>query len=354
MDCAECQDQILELIEREAIDPVGVRAVLDACPDCRAEFEAMKSTLALADALPNEAPPAPIDAAILRLADAQSAPASSAPPEVNEPTVIPYDQKRVQRLPWAIAAVAALGIGFGYFQASNWGNLSETEMATRSEPLDASPASPVNEPQDDRDDPALLQAGGAASLEEAEAAAREVASAPAAQRASAKTPPPPSPEERTASLERHEVTKRTQAKPDSAPKQEAMPTDARGSAAATPAAARKDASFGSLEAAGSVVADEAFADRAESDLEEARDAPATTAAAAKEKATKASECRNTIAKFEAKRAADSSSEPTADEALEAGLCYAEIGQRRRARKWLERAAAHPETAPKAKAALSKL
>ena len=43
MSCEECKSQIFELIEREAVDPEGVRAILADCPECRAEFEAMPS-----------------------------------------------------------------------------------------------------------------------------------------------------------------------------------------------------------------------------------------------------------------------------------------------------------------------
>ena len=67
MNCEECKEQVFELIEREAVDPEGVRAILADCPDCRAEFEAMKAALALAGELPVEEPPADIDAAILTL-----------------------------------------------------------------------------------------------------------------------------------------------------------------------------------------------------------------------------------------------------------------------------------------------
>ena len=115
MSCEECKEQVFELIEREAVDPEGVRAILADCPDCRAEFEAMKAALALAGALPVEEPPADIDAAILSLADRRLRSAAPEPlsEAVEQAKLIPFYKRMVQVPPWAMAAVALLAVGVG-------------------------------------------------------------------------------------------------------------------------------------------------------------------------------------------------------------------------------------------------
>jgi hypothetical protein len=68
MNLARLKDQVFELIEREAIDPKGVREALAMLPECHAYFEELKAALALADQLPWEDPPSGLDAAILAVA----------------------------------------------------------------------------------------------------------------------------------------------------------------------------------------------------------------------------------------------------------------------------------------------
>jgi len=101
MSCDECQEQIFELIEREAIDPEGVREILARCPDCRSAFEETKAALGLAALLPIEEPPAAIDAAILRAAASRRRGG------------IPLRKRFVQAPPWAVAAIALLAVGVG-------------------------------------------------------------------------------------------------------------------------------------------------------------------------------------------------------------------------------------------------
>jgi len=101
MNCDECKEQVLELIEREAVDPEGVREILARCPDCREAFDQMKAALALAAELPLEEPSAGIDEAILRAAAARV------------PKVVPLRRRRLQPPPWAMAAVALLAVGVG-------------------------------------------------------------------------------------------------------------------------------------------------------------------------------------------------------------------------------------------------
>lgn len=108
MNCEECKEQVFELIEREAVDPEGVRAILAECPDCRAEFDAMKVALAATDQLPIEEPPGEIDALILRTAELRS---QAAAPE--EAQVIPFRKRLLQTPPWAMAAIALLAVGVG-------------------------------------------------------------------------------------------------------------------------------------------------------------------------------------------------------------------------------------------------
>lgn len=101
MSCEECKQQVFELIEREAIDPDGVREVLARCPDCRALFDEMKAALAVAAELPIEEPPAAIDSAILRAAAERRA------------EVVRLRRRWSKPLPWAFAAAALLAIGVG-------------------------------------------------------------------------------------------------------------------------------------------------------------------------------------------------------------------------------------------------
>ena len=76
MNCEECKEQVFELIEREAVDPEGVREVLARCPECRALFDQMKAALANVDRLPIEEPPETIDRTAIPSSPGLSAPAS--------------------------------------------------------------------------------------------------------------------------------------------------------------------------------------------------------------------------------------------------------------------------------------
>ena len=89
------------MIEREAVDPDGVREILARCPDCLAAFDEMKAALAVAEQLPIAEPPAAVDAAILRAAGARA------------PRVIRLKRRRLQPAPWAMAAIAMLAVGVG-------------------------------------------------------------------------------------------------------------------------------------------------------------------------------------------------------------------------------------------------
>lgn len=116
MSCDDCQDQIFELIEREAIDPDGVRAILEECPECRQLFDEMKDALALAANLPGEEPPASVDASLLRTAAAR------------QPRRGAAEKRWLQAPPWAMAAVALLVVGIGVWV------VPRAEETGRSEP----------------------------------------------------------------------------------------------------------------------------------------------------------------------------------------------------------------------------
>ncbi|HSN82954.1 MAG TPA: hypothetical protein VLS88_10280 [Polyangiales bacterium] len=117
MSCNDCQDQIFELIEREAIDPDGVRAILEECPECRQLFDEMKDGLALAAHLPGEEPPASIDASLLRTAAAR------------QPRRGAAEKRWLQAPPWAMAAVALLVVGIGVWVVPRAEETGQSEPA---------------------------------------------------------------------------------------------------------------------------------------------------------------------------------------------------------------------------------
>lgn len=116
MNCDECMEQVLELIEREEIDPEGVRAVLERCPECRASFEQTKAALARAGELPIEEPPIAADAAILRVARKRSERGTPARP------------RWLGRPEWAVAAAALLAVGIGVWAVPRDENTEQAEQ----------------------------------------------------------------------------------------------------------------------------------------------------------------------------------------------------------------------------------
>lgn len=148
MSCNDCIDQVLELIEREAVDPAGVREILAECPDCRRLFDELKATLASAERLPIEEPPAAVDAAIMRAAAARVS-RGGAP-----------SRHWLKAPPWAAAAVALLAIGIGLWavptarQAEHEGEAPATLVQAEIEPVAQPEASPA------REEPKPLKAAG--------------------------------------------------------------------------------------------------------------------------------------------------------------------------------------------------
>jgi hypothetical protein len=130
MNCDECKEQVFELIERETVDPDGVREILARCPDCRAAFDEMKAALELAKQLPIEEPSAVVDAAILRAAVERT------------PRVVQLKKPRLQPAPWAMAAIAMLAIGVGV-----WTSPREVQLEGDAAPPDMKYAEDTAEPR---------------------------------------------------------------------------------------------------------------------------------------------------------------------------------------------------------------
>ncbi|NND29972.1 MAG: hypothetical protein HKN97_15430 [Myxococcales bacterium] len=331
MSCEECKSQIFELIEREAVDPEGVRAILADCPECRAEFEATKAALALAGELPLEEPPAHIDAAILSLAERRlsSTARESVSRAAQEEKVVPFYKRMAQVPPWAMAAVALLAVGVGVWSIPRTVQLeSDADQGA----LEAMESAPVAEaPQEEQKE----RLGGAAPSEEAAVAAvNDVADA-----APLRVAEPAKSAARTARRQAPRAKKRRDALArQSGPEAEAQKREL--APAAAPAfATGQDAAKRS--AAGGAVAEDAALASAELDEADA-------------KRGETAECRGEVTAFEQRLREDDGYAPTPEEQLAIGLCYQRLGDTAKARAWLERAAADPATKRRARKALRAL
>lgn len=298
MNCEQCKEAVFELIEREVVDPAGVKEILDRCPECRALFDEMKAALVAVDQLPLEEPPARVDADILRAA------------LMRRTNVTRVGKRRFQAPPWAMAAIALLAVGIGV-----WAIPRDTELATE----DAL-STPV------------------AESDEAIAAAPSPASAPA--------------ELEEAVGEKAEQALRLNQETQTAPlaKTAAKPSVARQQRARTkrksaPAPARQvEVVEAAPEEGFDVGAVAGMADMAESADEEAKEDGDDVDVA----------CRKNVADFEERRRRDADFVPTPERQLALGRCYAKLGDTKRARTLLKRAAAHPKTKTRAQTALEKL
>ena len=149
MTCDECKEQVFELIEREAVDPEGVQAILARCPDCRAAFDEMKAALAMVERLPIEEPGADVDAAILRAAAARA------------PRVVPLRRWRLRAPPWAVAAIALLAVGVGVWTIPRAvqleGDAAPVEMKNAAEVIVAEPAPPKRVAELPADEPRAVR-----------------------------------------------------------------------------------------------------------------------------------------------------------------------------------------------------
>ncbi|KPK15304.1 MAG: hypothetical protein AMJ62_09670 [Myxococcales bacterium SG8_38] len=295
MSCNDCQDQIFELIEREAIDPDGVRAILEKCPECQELFDEMKAALKLTASLPGEEPPAAIDASIVRAAAAR------------KPRQGATDRRWLQAPPWAMAAVALLVVGVGVWV------VPRTEEAEPAEPPPAELVQAELRPASVEED-----TGAGASLRASGPASGTVALA------EAEVPP----------VDRAKVERR------------APTARAKRQAKASAEQASHDRASG----------EQAFGEQPSTDRAAADEASGLVAAEAPAAPLRrlSAECAARIARIEQRGLDNADAEVEPEEALAIGRCYQAAGDERAARKWLRRAAAHPETESRARRALRKL
>lgn len=300
MNCDQCKEEIFELIEREATDPEGVREILSNCPDCRAEFQEMKATLALARELPIEQPSAHLDAAILQLAEARQSKAAPAS------KVVLLRRQRIWNQPWAMAAVALLAVGIGISTVSVVTRPEDEKLAQAPSPTEMSP---VAAPPEDFE-----------QADEAESAGRLVAEVSseklAAREPEAKKPPA----SRRARAMRRQSPKKKEAR------------DAPRPSSATDVEEQEPQRLAKVQA------------EAENDTSASQDATSG----------QKRRCASKVSAFEKQLEDDKDYAPTPEEQLSAGLCYQTLGKRDQAQRWLRRAAQHSSTSVRAKRALQQL
>ena len=317
VNCDQCKEQVLELIEREAIDPEGVREVLAKCPDCRKMFDELKATLVVAQRLPLEAPPDHLDIPILQAAEARAKVAVPRP-------------SAGWRQQLAMAAVALLVVGIGVSTVSIVRAPREEQLAKAPVPAaeDADEALEVAAPSDSE----KLAGQRSADLAVAEATVDQAAT--------------PEPEAAKPAASRRASASRPQA----AKKKE--PRKASGQSAPSVAQEEELRQFAD---------DEAGAMRREAITTE----PARVAKAAPEadrddmtanepQVDEKRRCSSTISAFEKRAKDDDEYLPLPEEELSLGLCYQLLGKRNHAEHWLRRAAEHPSTSARAEKALEEL
>lgn len=328
MSCEECKSQIFELIEREAVDPEGVRAILADCPECRAEFETAKAALALAGELPLEEPPAHIDTAILSLAERRlsSTRRESVSSAAQAGKVVPFYKKMARVPPWAMAAVALLAVGVGVWSIPRTVQLESDADQSAPEALESPPVAEA--PDEER------LAGAPSSKEAAMAAVDDVAdAAPLGVAESAKSAARTARRQAPRAKKRRDALARQSAPEAEAQKRELAPAAAPAFAAGQDVAQRS--------ASGGAVAEDAALASAELDEADA-------------KRDETAECRDEVTAFEQQLREDDGYAPTPEKQLAIGLCYQRLGDTAKARAWLERAAADPATKRRARKALQAL
>jgi hypothetical protein len=306
MNCEECKEQVFELIEREAVDPDGVREILARCPDCRAAFDEMKAALAVVSQLPMAEPPAAVDAAILRAARERT------------PRVVELKKRRLQPAPWAMAAIAMLAVGVGVWTIPREVQLEgDVAPAYMQDAQDAVIAERVFEAEEGAYDGKLAVA--------------EVGS--------------------TEAPELREM-ERTEAK-----RKKLSREPARGRRRADSSANEPTASRGVQAPASASAADMAVAGMG--DLEKSRLPAVAAEAPAPRKQERDDEdvagtCQRKVDDIERRMGAHKDAEATPEEELAIGKCYQVLDQVVEARKWLLRAAEHRETKARAHKALRQL
>jgi len=308
MNCDECKEQLFELIEREAVDPEGVREILAGCPDCGAAFDEMKAALAVAEQLPIAEAPAAVDAAILRAAAERV------------PQVVELKRRRPQAAPWAMAAIAMLAIGVGVWTIPR--DVQLEGDAVPAEMKDAKDAVIAEQMFEDEEE----EYAEDGRLARAEMASNETAQLRTVGRTGARakkgSPEPARAKQRSRSL----------ANEPRAPQRAQAPASA-------------------------AAADMAVAGQGE--MEESR--PAVAAAEVPPLPKKEQDeddaivaCQRKVDDIERRAGADKDRAFTPEEELAVGKCYQSLNKAAEARKWLRRAAEHRETKARANKALRQL
>jgi len=316
MNCEQCKEEVFELIEREAVDPVGVREILDRCPDCRALFNEMKAALVAVDQLPLEDPPAHVDAEVLRAA------------ATRRTKVTPLRKRRLQAPPWAMAAIAVLAVGVGVWsiprsnefesEEALSATVTESEEDIVAEQAPASAPEALGEATSDKREQQLQLDQKKQVQPLAEAPAKS--SVARREHAQAKRKARSSPVARTNAAELAPAERFGADAIADSNMPDAPAADSRAGAARTPA-----------------LAVESSGEEAKEDRDEAAEA-----------------CRKTVADFEKRRRQDKDYTPDPEQQLSLGRCYATLGDTKRARTWLERATTHPKTKVRAQSALREL
>ena len=291
MNCDECKEQVFELIEREAVDPDGVREVLARCPDCRAAFDEMKAALAVAGQRPIEEPSAAVDAAIVRAASERV------------PQVVPLRKRRLQPPPWAMAAIALLAVGVGV-----WSIPREVQMEGDAAPADMKSVEAPAAAERERDEVAE-------ALDDSDALAELDALSP---ERTGHLGAAPRAEARAKKASRKPVPAMRRSRLDAEKKEDARVAQAPASLPAADMAARAVA--GAEQSGSYAVVD----------------------------------CRRKVDDIERRTRANEDYAPEPEEELAIGKCYQMLDNVAEARKWLQRAAAHRKTKARAEDALREL
>ncbi len=304
MRCDECEEQVLDLIEREALDPEGVHEILARCPDCREAFDVLKVAIALSAQIPMEQPAASSDAAVLHAA------AEHARGTVRR-------RRRRQAPPWAMAAIALLAVGVGVWAIPRSVQLEgDAAPSAGSGPGEAITAEQIRaaepKPEEAKPDDAAARSELAAS--------GEALGAPSAKRAVARA--------KTARSEPVPANRQLRA-----PEDEAKALQSAEAPASPPAA---DMAAGAPTAVMSTEAERAGG------LAEDRDDQAKAA------------CRRKVRQIERRARETPSDAPEPEELLAIGKCYQALGNGPEARKWLTRATTYRETSARAREALREL
>lgn len=304
MRCDECKEQVFELIEQEAIDPATVRALLDRCPECQVLFDETKAALRAAAMLPLEEPPPSIDAAILRAAAAR------------EPMQLPSRPWRLQAPPWAMAAVALLAVGIGVWAIPREGALNESDAAAGNGEASAELGAeavladaPSREPAIVAVEPEPVRAPEAAEVDRPAPDLQEAGSSPARTKQRSAAPAPPAAALRMA---------------------EARKTSPEVTAVAGASAELEDRGSSDTEVGASRLPGEAH------------------------KEVPISECRRRVADHESGDRDEADAAIDAEDALALGKCYQQLGEKKKARRWLKRAAGESVTKARAEQALRAL